>query len=567
MNEILQTVFGLLGGLAIFIFGMNMMSESLQKAAGEKMKKILGILTINPVMGVLAGALTTAVLQSSSATTVMVIGFVSAGLMTLPQGISVILGANIGTTMTAQLLAFKISDYILIIIFIGFILSFVMKNEKIKSIGQTIFSFGLLFEGIEIMGSVMKPLASSPVFISMIQHVSDVPVLGVAVGTLMTLVVQSSSATIAVLQNFASQAGPDGVTSIMGLAGAIPVLLGDNIGTTITALIACIGQSRDAKRTALAHCTFNISGALLFIWFTKPYAQFITMISTKGPEVEVIARQIANAHTVFNITMTLIWLPLIWLLVKIVTRIIPDGKTIIAASGEPLFLDDKMIGQPAAALEMAAREVLHCSDLVCELLDKVKTAVGERENRKIEEINEDGNNIRKLYNRIMEYLANMFSAGVLTEEQASQTAGLMYILSDVDRMGMLCTEAAESVKGGLEKKNKFSKDATKDITESLDVIEDMYKEAMIAIRTGELENARKITKKKEKVLDLDINMRKNHVKRVNKGKCRAELTSAFTTVLHSIDRMGSSCANIADAALSDVNFGYFIQEENEKDEE
>lgn len=567
MNEILQTVFGLLGGLAIFIFGMNMMSESLQKAAGEKMKKILGILTINPVMGVLAGALTTAVLQSSSATTVMVIGFVSAGLMTLPQGISVILGANIGTTMTAQLLAFKISDYILIIIFIGFILSFVMKNEKIKSIGQTIFSFGLLFEGIEIMGSVMKPLASSPVFISMIQHVSDVPVLGVAVGTLMTLVVQSSSATIAVLQNFASQAGPDGVTSIMGLAGAIPVLLGDNIGTTITALIACIGQSKDAKRTALAHCTFNISGALLFIWFTKPYAQFITMISTKGPEVEVIARQIANAHTVFNITMTLIWLPLIWLLVKIVTRIIPDGKTIIAASGEPLFLDDKMMGQPAAALEMAAREVLHCSDLVCELLDKVKTAVGERENRKIEEINEDGNNIRKLYNRIMEYLANMFSAGVLTEEQASQTAGLMYILSDVDRMGMLCTEAAESVKGGLEKKNKFSKDATKDITESLDVIEDMYKEAMTAIRTGELENARKITKKKEKVLDLDINMRKNHVKRVNKGKCRAELTSAFTTVLHSIDRMGSSCANIADAALSDVNFGYFIQEENEKDEE
>ena len=567
MNEILQTVFGLLGGLAIFIFGMNMMSESLQKAAGEKMKKILGILTINPVMGVLAGALTTAVLQSSSATTVMVIGFVSAGLMTLPQGISVILGANIGTTMTAQLLAFKISDYILIIIFIGFILSFVMKNEKIKSIGQTIFSFGLLFEGIEIMGSVMKPLASSPVFISMIQHVSDVPVLGVAVGTLMTLVVQSSSATIAVLQNFASQAGPDGVTSIMGLAGAIPVLLGDNIGTTITALIACIGQSKDAKRTALAHCTFNISGALLFIWFTNPYAQFITMISTKGPEVEVIARQIANAHTVFNITMTLIWLPLIWLLVKIVTRIIPDGKTIIAASGEPLFLDDKMMGQPAAALEMAAREVLHCSDLVCELLDKVKTAVGERENRKIEEINEDGNNIRKLYNRIMEYLANMFSAGVLTEEQASQTAGLMYILSDVDRMGMLCTEAAESVKGGLEKKNKFSKDATKDITESLDVIEDMYKEAMTAIRTGELENARKITKKKEKVLDLDINMRKNHVKRVNKGKCRAELTSAFTTVLHSIDRMGSSCANIADAALSDVNFGYFIQEENEKDEE
>ncbi|MEI3219195.1 MAG: Na/Pi symporter [Lachnoclostridium sp.] len=201
------------------------------------MKKILGILTKNPVMGVLAGALATAVLQSSSATTVMVIGFVSAGLMSLPQGISVILGANIGTTMTAQIIAFKISDYIYIVIFVGFILAFIAKSEKVKNIGQTIFAFGLLFTGIETMGSVMKPLASSPVFLSMIEKVADIPVLGVCVGTLMTLVVQSSSATIAVLQNFAAQAGPDGVSSILGLTGAIPILLGDNIGTTITALL------------------------------------------------------------------------------------------------------------------------------------------------------------------------------------------------------------------------------------------------------------------------------------------------------------------------------------------
>ena len=189
MNEAFQVIFGLLGGLSIFLFGMNMMSESLQKAAGEKMKKILGILTVNPIMGVLAGALATAVLQSSSATTVMIIGFVSAGLMTLKQGISVLLGANIGTTMTAQLLAFHISDYIYVIIFVGFFLSFLFKDEKIKNVGLTFFSFGLLFEGIEIMGGVMKPLAASPVFLSMIAHVSDIPVLGVAVGTLMTLVV------------------------------------------------------------------------------------------------------------------------------------------------------------------------------------------------------------------------------------------------------------------------------------------------------------------------------------------------------------------------------------------
>ena len=251
MSDSTRIVFGLLGGLAIFIYGMNLMSECLQKAAGERMKSILALLTRNPVMGVLAGALTTAVLQSSSATTVMTIGFVSAGLMNLPQAISIILGANIGTTMTAQIIAFKISDYIYVFIFGGFIASFLAKNEKVKNIGQTVFAFGLLFLGIETMGDVMKPLASSPVFTDLIGKVADIPVLGVLVGTLMTLVVQSSSATIAVLQNFASQAGPDGVTSILGLAGAIPILLGDNIGTTITAILASVGQPKDASSGTL----------------------------------------------------------------------------------------------------------------------------------------------------------------------------------------------------------------------------------------------------------------------------------------------------------------------------
>lgn len=257
MNENVKVVFGLVGGLAMFLYGMNSMSDALQKAAGEKMKNVLSFLTKKPLMGALAGAFVTAVLQSSSATTVMAIGFVSAGLMTLPQAISVIFGANIGTTMTAQLMAFKISNYIYPIIFVGFILYFAFKKEKIKNIGMVIFSFGLLFEGIEIMGSVMKPLAGSPVFTDLMGKVSEIPVLGILLGAVMTVVVQSSSATIAVLQNFASQAGPDG-GSIIGLTGAIPILLGDNIGTTITALLASIGQSKNAKRTALAHSVFNI---------------------------------------------------------------------------------------------------------------------------------------------------------------------------------------------------------------------------------------------------------------------------------------------------------------------
>ena len=554
MNDAFQITFGLLGGLAIFIFGMNMMSESLQKAAGEKMKKILGILTVNPVMGVLAGTIATAVMQSSSATTVMVIGFVSAGLMTLKQGISVILGANIGTTMTAQLLAFNISDYIFVIIFVGFIVSFVFKSEKIKSIGQTIFAFGLLFEGIQIMSSVMKPLAASPVFINMIDHVSGMPVLGVLVGTLMTLVVQSSSATIAVLQNFAAQAGPDGVSSIIGLAGAIPVLLGDNIGTTITALLACIGQSRDAKRTALAHCTFNITGAFLFIWFVKPHAHFIQAISTKGPEVEVIARQIANAHTIFNITMTLIWLPLIWLLVKIVVKILPYKEKNSKQKEVPIFLDPRLISQPAAAMEMVAREILRCSGMVEQMIHRLNHAIERQDLRRVDSILRQAVVVRKLYDNIVSYLSSLFSSGSMTEEQATQTAGMMYILSDIERTDALCTEATESLQSILEKKHKLSPEAVEDLCRGLQIIEDMYQNVLEVIRTGNGEDARKIVHKKDNVLDLTLKLRKNHMKRVKQGACDAEMTSDFTRILHSFDRIGNSCANIADAALTGVSF-------------
>ena len=554
MNDAFQITFGLLGGLAIFIFGMNMMSESLQKAAGEKMKKILGILTVNPVMGVLAGTIATAVMQSSSATTVMVIGFVSAGLMTLKQGISVILGANIGTTMTAQLLAFNISDYIFVIIFVGFIVSFVFKSEKIKSIGQTIFAFGLLFEGIQIMSSVMKPLAASPVFINMIDHVSGMPVLGVLVGTLMTLVVQSSSATIAVLQNFAAQAGPDGVSSIIGLAGAIPVLLGDNIGTTITALLACIGQSRDAKRTALAHCTFNITGAFLFIWFVKPYAHFIQAISTKGPEVEVIARQIANAHTIFNITMTLIWLPLIWLLVKIVVKILPYKEKNSKQKEVPIFLDPRQISQPAAAMEMVAREILRCSGMVEQMIHRLNHAIERQDLRRVDSILGQAVVVRKLYDNIVSYLSSLFSSGSMTEEQATQTAGMMYILSDIERTDALCTEATESLQSILEKKHKLSPEAVEDLCRGLQIIEDMYQNVLEVIRTGNGEDARKIVHKKDNVLDLTLKLRKNHMKRVKQGACDAEMTSDFTRILHSFDRIGNSCANIADAALTGISF-------------
>lgn len=558
MKDSMMILFGLFGGLAVFIFGMNMMSECLQKAAGDRMKHILAMLTKNPVMGVLAGAVVTAVLQSSSATTVMAIGFVSAGLMTLPQAISIIFGANIGTTMTAQIIAFKISDYIYAIIFIGFIIYFVCKSEQIKNIGQTIFAFGLLFLGIETMGDVMKPLAASPVFTDMIARVGNIPVLGVAVGAVMTLVVQSSSATIAVLQNFAAQAGPDGTSSILGLAGAIPILFGDNIGTTITALLASVGQSRDAKRTAVAHCIFNISGTFLFIWFVKPYASFIQFISPKGPEVEVISRQIANAHTVFNITVTLIWVGMIGLMVKIVTRLIPDGRRELTDPLVPVYLDRNVIAQPAVAMQFAAREVIRVCGIVREMLSDIVLSVETEDARTVEEVQGKGRVVSSLYTEISDYLAELFASGGLTEAQAARTSGLMYILSDVERMGSLCVEVADGIGEKIANGYNYSKDAMGDLKKSLELIERMYESAVNALDGGNAEEAKRILSSREKMMALDTNMRKAHMERVNKGKCKAKLTAPFTALLQSLDRMGNNCINLADIAASGLNFQYFL---------
>lgn len=560
----MKIIFGLVGGLAIFIYGMNMMSECLQKAAGEKMKKILALLTKNPILGVLAGALTTAVLQSSSATTVMTIGFVSAGLMSLPQAISIILGANIGTTMTAQIIAFKITDYIYLFIFAGFLISFVSKKEKVKNIGQTIFAFGLLFLGIETMGDVMKPLASSAFFVNMIGKVSHIPILGVCVGAVMTLVVQSSSATIAVLQNFAAQAGPDGVTSIIGLTGAIPILLGDNIGTTITAVLASIGQPKDARRTAFAHCVFNISGAILFLFLVKPYAALIQFISPKGNEIDVISRQIANAHTGFNLVMTLIWIPLIPLMVKIVMKLVPDGKgkeTEVEVAENPKYLDNKLIAQPAAALQLVAKEVMYCAKLVEEMIGKLQYRNGKIDKENAELVEEKAKMLQKLYASVNDYFASLYSGGVLTEEQASQSAGMQYILCDIDRIGQLTREIMETVVKQNKGKHKYSKDALKELKKAMEQIQMIYGSCIRAI-SGDVDmDIKELMRQKEDIMQLDEKMRKNHIARVGKGKCDSKLTIPFNDVLHNIDRIGNSCVNLVEVAKENVTMQAFFAED------
>ncbi len=318
-----QTIlFPLCGGLALFLYGINQMSSALQNAAGTRIKTALNRFAGRPLSAVLAGALATAVLQSSSAVTVMAVSLTGAGVMTLSQAVSVILGANIGTTMTAQLLAFPIGNYLHPVLFLGFLLNFAGKRETVKSAGSVLFHFGLLFEGIELMSTAMRPLADSSFFRDMMGRVSERPILGLLLGTGMTLTVQSSSATIAALQRVAAQAGADGVSSVVGLAGAIPILLGDNIGTTVTSLLASLGLSADAKRAALAHCIFNLSGSMLVLCLLPQFTSLVRFLSPKGADIDVIARQIANAHTTFNVLCVLLWLPLLPIMVRLVERLV-----------------------------------------------------------------------------------------------------------------------------------------------------------------------------------------------------------------------------------------------------
>lgn len=565
MNEVCKVVFGLAGGLALFLYGMNSMSDALQKAAGEKMKKILEFLTKNPIMGVLAGALVTAVLQSSSATTVMVIGFVSAGLMSLPQAISVIFGANIGTTMTAQLMAFKITDYIYPIIFIGFMLYFASKKEKVKNVGLVIFSFGLLFEGIEIMGSVMKPLANSPIFVELMAKVSDIPVLGVLLGAVMTLVVQSSSATIAVLQNFASQPGPDGVTSVIGLAGAIPILFGDNIGTTITALLASIGQSKNAKRTALAHSIFNITGSIVFLFLIPVLAKFVQFISPKGPEVEVISRQIANAHTTFNVVCTLVWLPLIPVMVKIVTTIVRGDDTKKVHSYEPQYLDDKMINQPIPAMYMVSNEINRIATSTEKMLKILKEIVsGDNKEETKSLFRKYHNAIKTLQDAIVTYISKLFTGGALTEVQAERVAGYLAIANNIDRIADRCGDVVDIYERIGTSEKILSEQAKEELAQCVTIAEELFEQAITAVATDNVDQAEQVIQDKKRMRKAQKKSTKKHLERLQEKQCDPELTRAYSGILLNLDRVADNCTGIAEEALDRVTYVRFDTEENAK---
>jgi len=542
-SETILTIFSLVGGLAIFIYGMNFMSDGLQKLAGDKLRRIIEILTGNPVIGILVGMLVTALLQSSSATTVMMVGFVTARLMTLPQAVAVILGANIGTTITAQLVAFKISNYAYPIAFIGFVLFFFIKRKKIKYIGQSIFAFGLLFVGLEIMGSSMKPLASSAFFTNLIKEMSDTHIFGFLIGTVMTVVVQSSSATIAVLQSVAQPetAGP----VLIPLATALPVLFGCNVGTTITAVFASIGGRLNSKRAAMAHIIFNVAGSVAFMFIITAYARLISLIS---PDAS-ISRQIANSHTLFNVANTLIWLPFIGILAKIVTKILPGEDKFVEK--RVIYLDYKILGSPALAMDLATKELSRMANVTKEMVHLSKKSVVTGDMRSADMIMEYENVVDMLQYETVKYLSKMLSEGSLTNHQSIRLSGLMHAASDIERIGDHCKNIAEFAVENVEEKIIFSESAKEELNSAFEVISQIVNDSINALYTSDEKIARKVLSEESEVDNLEQKLRETHFDRLNRGLCDPRATVSYIEIIHNLERIADHCDNIAETVIND----------------
>ncbi len=530
-------LFGLVGGLGLFLYGMTQMGEGLQKAAGDRMRKILEALTNRTWMGVLVGTLVTAVIQSSSATTVMLVSFVNAGLMTLRQAIGVVMGANIGTTMTAQLIAFNLAEVALPAVGVGFVVYFFAKKKIHKYFGQIILGFGLLFLGMTVMTDTMRPLRDNPAFVGWIANFGKHPLLGVLAGLGMTMIIQSSSATIGLLMAAASQ-------GLVGFDAAIPVLFGDNIGTCITAVLASIGASLSARRTALAHVLFNVFGTITFLLLLPAFRALVVAITPSGD----IQRLIANAHTSFNALNTLVWLPMSGLLARIVTAIHPGQE--VALEYGPKYLDKRMLATPSVALELAVKELVRMAGMARQMArDAGLALLSDRPSAISKNVNAQEEIVDNLQAEISLYLSTLMAQGVLTQPQSTRLAGMLHVVNDIERIG---DHAVNIVGFGMDKVEQgleFSDEARSELTQLFERVDEVISEAVEALGTSDPALAQDVWEKEKYIDELEDLLRTSHLRRLNQGRCSPASGVIYVEVVDNLERMADHAVNLADAVV------------------
>nr|WP_026674700.1 Na/Pi cotransporter family protein [Alkalihalobacterium bogoriense] len=539
----LQTLlFMFFGGLGIFLFGIKYMGDGLQNVAGDRLREVLDRFTSNPVMGVIAGLVVTILLQTSTGTTVLTVGLVNAGFMTLKQAIGVIMGANIGTTVTAFIIGIKISQYALPIIAAGAVLLFFFKNKKINYYGQVVFGFGALFYGLETMGTGLKPLREVQAFADLTVSMSDNPLLGVLIGTLFTVLVQSSSAAIGMLQTLFAQGA-------MSLDAALPVLFGDNIGTTITAVLASIGASIAARRAALTHVIFNVIGTALILIIIRPFTVFIAHIQeTLGLNPEMT---IAFAHGIFNVSNTLIQLPFVAVLALIVTKLIPGEEYEIEYKAK--HLDERFIrSSPAIAIGQAREEVLRMGEFAEKGLTEAKQYLITGQKRHSEMTVQFEDAINNLDRKITDYLIKV-SAGSLSEQDSKLHSMLMDTVRDIERIGDHMENIVELKDYQLANKVPMSESALEDLHEMFDLTIETVGKAISCLGNGDRDIALSVVDKEDLIDKMERKLRKKHILRVNEGKCTGAAGIVFVDIVSNLERIGDHAVNIAEAVIGEEN--------------
>ena len=542
--EHMTNLFSFVGGLGMFLFGMNIMADGLQQSAGGKMKQLLGYLTNNRVLGVLVGAIVTAIIQSSSATTVMVVGFVNAGILNLTQAVGVIMGANIGTTITAWLVSasewgsfLKPETFAPLLMGIGAFILLFTKNKKACMVANVLVGFGLLFIGLDGMSAAIKVYRDSPIFAQAFATLGGNPILGILTGAVVTAIIQSSSASVGILQALA-------LNGIVSWPAAIFITLGQNIGTCVTALLSSLGANRTAKRAAVIHLSFNVFGAIVFgILGTIGFSTFLSGMVSQA----ITSTGISIFHTVFNVTNTLILFPFAGLLVKVSDLIVRGKDEVLDEEDEILHhLDERILETPSFAVENAVKEVVRMGEIVAENLKHAMDGMllENPEEAPIQEIMKRELFINKIEKRLTEYLVKISNLS-LTEAQNRTVDNLFYTVSDIERVGDHADNLAEFIQYRIDHGISFSESARAEFAAMCDSVENCFKNAIKARETEEMEYIRSVIKLEDEVDTMEEELREKHIDRLSAGKCTADVGVIFLDAISNLERVADHAVNIA----------------------
>lgn len=535
--SVTEVILSFLGGLGIFLYGLKIMGDGLQASAGDRLRNILNKYTSNPVLGVLAGMIVTILIQSSTGTTVITIGLVTAGFMTLKQAIGVIMGANIGTTVTAFIIGIDLGEYAMPILALGAFLIFFFKRSKINNIGRVLFGFGSLFFGLEFMGGAVKPLAELEGFRQLMLDMSSHTIYGILVGIGLTALVQSSSATIGILQEFYSQ-------DLITLQGAIPVLLGDNIGTTITAILASLAGSLAAKRAAFVHVIFNVIGVIIFTLLLPIVIPLIATIQDAWHLKPVMT--IAFAHGAFNVTNTLIQLPFVGVLAWIVTKIVP-GKD-VTEDYKPQHLNkDLVYHAPGVALQETQKELQNVGNIVRSMLDDVHHP-SQMDKKMIKNVQQKHQAVVTISDSIRNYLVRISTKNI-TRKDVERLAVMFDVNRSILKVSELIEAYIEQVNRKKAKEITLTEDAERGIDKLYRFVDESFTKAIETLDVYDTTKKDEVVERSREAFNIEHQLRKGHIKRLNRGECSTDGGLLYVDIIAVLERIGYNSRNISEAMV------------------